>query len=326
MNPTQTPATPLFKRISILLEPPHIYGVASLCLIALGSFLFAGTLVPLVEPADQTASAANSITAYETVQIRGKSAIVVDLVTGKVLYQKDPDAQLALASLTKVPLVLAISEVLDPKKKMTIPYDTAPTGSGGNRLKAGQVWDVQDVINFTLIASSNEGAQILADEAASAMRAKYPEAPAEDPVLWRMNDLAYDLGLTNTYFLNVSGLDESETQSGAYGTARSVATIMAYAAQRPDPFFGTAIDGLLMADEAGNLTSAINTNEALGSIPGLILGKTGYTDLAGGNLAVVFDVGLAHPVVAVVMGSTRAERFADMKKLVEAAHSAVAQQ
>lgn len=322
---THKTANPPLKGISKLLEPPHIYGVATLCLIGIGSFLFMSTLKETPPPVEQTASVASVITAYDGIELRGKSAIVVDLMTGKVLYEKNADVQLPLASLTKVPLVLAVAEVLDPTSKITIPYDTAPAG-GGQMLKVGQVWDAYDVINFTLIASSNEGAQILADAAADKMRAKYPEAPIENPVLWRMNDIAFDLGLTNTYFLNVSGLDESTTQSGAYGTARSVATIMAYASQRPDPFFGTAIDGLLMADDSGNLTSAINTNEALGSIPGLILGKTGYTDLAGGNLAVVFDVGLAHPVVAVIMGSTRSGRFTDMKALVEASRAAVTQQ
>ena len=55
------------------------------------------------------------------------------------------------------------------------------------------------------------------------------------------------------------------------------------------------------------------------------MGKTGLTDLAGGNLAVVFDVGLAHPVVAVVLGSTESGRFVDMQKLVDAARIAVSQ-
>ena len=82
----------------------------------------------------------------------------------------------------------------------------------------------------------------------------------------------------------------------------------------------------MLTDENGNKASAFNTNEALGAIPGLIMGKTGYTDLAGGNLAVVFDVGLSHPVIAVVLGSTIDGRFTDMKQIVPAARKAVAQE
>ena len=71
-----------------------------------------------------------------------------------------------------------------------------------------------------------------------------------------------------------------------------------------------------MAPNGRGKTSAFNTNEALGELPGLIMGKTGITDLAGGNLGIVFEVSPNHPVVAVVLGSTRDGRFEDMKKLV----------
>jgi D-alanyl-D-alanine carboxypeptidase len=53
-------------------------------------------------------------------------------------------------------------------------------------------------------------------------------------------------------------------------------------------------------------------------MPGLLLSKTGYTDLAGGNLVIVFDVGIGHPVAIVVLGSTRDARFTDVEKLMHA--------
>ena len=202
---------------------------------------------------------------------------------------------------------------------ITIPFDTSPPGSA-QRLAAGEKWRVRDVVNFTLIASSNKGAEILAIAADERLNTKYPNAPLGGAALWRMNDLARELNLRNTYFLNVSGLDESETQSGSHASARDVAKLFGHAASTAPEFFsGTTVDGLLLSDERGRTTSAFNTNEVLGSIPGLIMGKTGYTDLAGGNLAIVFDLGLAHPIVAVVMGSTYEGRFTDMKALVEAA-------
>jgi D-alanyl-D-alanine carboxypeptidase len=49
-----------------------------------------------------------------------------------------------------------------------------------------------------------------------------------------------------------------------------------------------------------------------------MMSKTGYTDLAGGNLAVVFDAGIGHPVAVVVLGSTKEERFTDVQRLVRA--------
>ena len=105
-----------------------------------------------------------------------------------------------------------------------------------------------------------------------------------------------------------------------------MATLFAYAAKSGTGVFsGTARGDVLLTSENGEKqTMAQNTNEAEAEIAGLIMGKTGYTDLAGGNLAVVFDVGLAHPIVAVVLGSTPDDRFKDIRALVEATRDAVA--
>jgi D-alanyl-D-alanine carboxypeptidase len=265
---------------------------------------------------------------FAGIALQAKSVYVQDLVTGKIIFQRNADQPLPLASLTKVALALVVAEVASPNTIITIPYDTAPPGSA-ERLAAGEHWKISDVLSFTLTASSNEGADILAAAVDDAVRAKYPQAPAGGAAIWRMNDLAKSLGLTHMYFLNDSGLDldVEAGKSGAYGTAREVAKLYAYAASTtPATFSGTTRDGLLLTDEDGNKASAFNTNEALGAIPGLIMGKTGFTDLAGGNLTVVFDVGLSHPVIAVVLGSTQAGRFSDMKAIIPAARKAVSEE
>ena len=61
-----------------------------------------------------------------------------------------------------------------------------------------------------------------------------------------------------------------------------------------------------------------NTNEIIYAIPNLLGSKTGYTDLAGGNLTIAFDAGLDRPIVVTVLGSTRDERFSDVLRLVTA--------
>ncbi|QQG37579.1 MAG: D-alanyl-D-alanine carboxypeptidase [Candidatus Kaiserbacteria bacterium] len=275
-------------------------------------------------PEAQSAAAAEATSEFSGIALEADAAIVVDIASGRTLYERSADAQLPLASLTKVALVLAISEVLNPDDVITIPRSVPPTGNGRG-VKKGESWKVADFIDYTLVASSNEGAEILADVADSGLRARYSEAPAGEAAIWRMNDLGQDLGLGVTYFLNPSGLDISPTQSGAYGSARDMAKLFAYAASaEPSLFAGTAENGLLLSSAEGEETSAENTNESQGAILGLILGKTGFTDLAGGNLTVVFDVGLARPVVAVVLASSREGRFEDMQKLVAAARATIA--
>ena len=311
-------------------------GIATLILavLAFGAVIIAYSIGPSRPSEVQTAAAADALDPFSGISLLAKAAIVIDIKTGKTLFELNPDVQLPLASLTKVPLVLAVSEVLRNDDIILIPYDTAPAGSA-ERLAEGEKWKVRDIIDFTLIASSNGGAEILASVADEPLHALYPESPAgQSPLggaesgatLWRMNKLVESLGLARTYFLNASGLDLSTTQSGAYGSARDMARLFAYAASaQPSLFAGTAKNATVMTSANGQeQTSAFNTNKAEGAIPGLVLGKTGYTDLAGGNLAVVFDVGFGEPVVAVVLGSTYEGRFEDMQKLVVAAREIIA--
>lgn len=304
------------------------YGVALLCLIAAASFFIVyGYLEQAKAPAiQQTAAAAvPKHDPFQNIAIAAKAAIVIDLNTGETLYEKNADSQLPLASLTKVPLAVVVAESMDKNQLVTVPKDTG-WNSNAQQLHRGEVLKLQDLIDYTLIASSNEGAEILGELAEQSVYRKYPQAPMGGATLWRMNNLVSELGLSHTYFLNESGLDESLTQSGSYGSPRDVAKIFAYAASTyPDTFAGTTENGRLVYAENGAVASVTNTNDALGDIPGLIMGKTGFTDLAGGNLAVVFDVGLARPVAAVVMGSTEAARFSDMKILVKKARESVMQ-
>lgn len=265
-----------------------------------------------------TAKAATTPDPFTSLQLQAESAYVLDLATGRTIFAHNPDVQLPLASLTKIALALVVSEALSSESVITIPYTTAPSNKA-ERLLKGERWRTQDIITYTLVASSNDGADILAQAADADVHAVHPIAPEGSAVLWRMNDLARALGLTNTYFLNDTGLDLSPTQAGAYGSAHDVATLLAYAASTaPSVFAGTARGGLLLTSTNGIQAAALNTNHALGSIPGLVMGKTGYTDLAGGNLGIVFEAGPAHPIVAVVLHSTEEGRFDDMKKLVDA--------
>ncbi len=326
--PPETRSPLLLEGTEPLSNRQHIVGAVSLVGLGLASFFMVFTYMDgLTSDIAQTASAASAASsAFDSVSLIAKSAIVVDLNSGRVLYEKSADTQLPLASLTKVPLALAVAEVLAPERRVEIPYNTGFT-EGGQRLLKGERWRVRDIMHYALVASSNESAQILAEYADNDLHALYASSTPGSAALWRMNDLAQSLGLQSTYFLNVSGLDIDESTSGSYGTARDVAKLFAYAATvRPELFDGTTRDGLLLIDASGGTTTAFNTNEALGQIPGLIMGKTGFTDLAGGNLAIVFDTGLSQPVVAVVLGSTIDARFADMRLLVDRTLQAIAQE
>lgn len=290
-----------------------------------GTYAIAGMWYPGMPAQTATVVMPAEPDPFSSVSLIAKAAYVMDLKTGQILYQENANAQLPLASLTKVALVLAVIQALPADTLVTTPslYFAPPSG-GTERLPAGQTWQLNDAISFTLTASSDDGADLLASAANDAIHEQYPASPAQNATVWRMNDLVQKLGLVNTYFLNDNGLDISTTQSGGYGSAHDMAMLFAYAASTsPSTFAATTQPSVTVDSTAGVAAIGTNTDTALDSIPGIIMGKTGYTDLAGGNLAVVFDAAAGHPVVAVVLGSTQDGRFTDMEQLVPAAQSAV---
>ena len=125
---------------------------------------------------------------------------------------------------------------------------------------------------------------------------------------------AKELGLAQTFYLNATGLDVSDHLAGAYGSARDQAHLLA-------TFYNNFAD-LLRCTTLPKATlkgpASVNTNLDVGKTIGIIGSKTGFTDLAGGNLAVVVDAGINHPVVIVVLGSTQSGRFTDVENLSQA--------
>ena len=119
-------------------------------------------------------------------------------------------------------------------------------------------------------------------------------------------------------------MDESSTQAGALSSARDVATLFAYALKTNQTLFaGTTQKEVPLGPTNFHEREAHNTNNALSDIPDLIMGKTGTTDLAGGNLAIIFNPIPNHPVIIVVLGSTITGRFDDIKALAAATQKAI---
>lgn len=243
---------------------------------------------------------------FDGVNITGTAAIVYDAESGMVLYSKDADTVLPLASVTKLFTALVVAEEYQPHDTVTIPAD-ALTTEGDSGLRAGDVWEVRDLLDYLLTVSSNDAATVFA--LADGGRTVFAQ---------KVNARARDLGLTTVRIYNESGLDESATRAGGYASARDVARLLAYITlTNPDVLAMTSESAVAISNESGIEYSAVNTNEIAGSIPNLVGGKTGFTDLAGGNLAVVFNRDISGPMVVVVLGSTKEERFSDVLKLVE---------
>jgi len=260
---------------------------------------------------------------FDKVSLEAKSAFVWDVKENKVLFGLNEEVQLPLASITKLMTALLVTEIVPEGTIITIKRDDI-LPEGDNGLRVGERWVLSDVLDFTLVASSNDGAHALAS-VIGFVKPKQDNQTAQDLFIDEMNKRARKLGLAQTFFLSESGLDLNGAISGSYGSARDVATLMGYIIEnKPEILEATKYAGLEISSK-DYIHSVENTNKYVESIPGIIGSKTGFTDLAGGNLVVAFDVGIGHPVVAVVLGSSREGRFADIEKLVEASIEKVAQ-
>jgi len=247
--------------------------------------------------------------AFAQIPLEASAAIVYDLVTGETLYAKNADAQLPLASLTKLLTVYAALHTLSLNTPITISADAANSPSP-HALSTGQTFTLYDLARITITASLNDGATAIAIATATSENRSQHEMLA---------GAAAALNLTQTYAVNGSGLDVNSAISGGYGSARDLARLAGALVDEASSIADATTESSAQATSVeGKTVSVKNTDPMINTIPGLLLSKTGYTDLAGGNLALVFDVGIKHPVAVVILGSSQKARFTDGTALVAA--------
>lgn len=288
--------------------------LAGLCFFSLAIFFLLIIGNNRVQAEKEKGDPAEAPAAFNDISLEGKGVVVWDVVNSRELFSKNADEPLPLASLTKVLTAIVASEKMDGSKKVEIENEfLAPEGD--SQLVAGDVWRAKDLTDYTLLTSSNDGAMALA---AVAENSADTSSEKEKLFIKEMNDAAERIGLSNSRFFNEHGLDLAEKSGGAYGSARDMATLFEYALKnRPQVLEVTRYKNLEFSS-AEKIYNAENTNDFVDQIPGLIASKTGYTDLAGGNLVVAFDAGLNRPIIISVLGSTEEGRFEDVLKLAGA--------
>ncbi len=261
-----------------------------------------------------TQNAFSKLNAFENVSLLAKSAIVWDVQQQKILFNKNADDIFPLASITKLMTALVAHKLLDPGETIPISLSALKT-EGDSGFTDGEAFTMQDLIDLTLIESSNDGAVALGAAAGSAI---LQSQSAEEVFIHAMNVKAEQLGLVNTTFNNMTGLDLSPEKAGAYGSARDVALLMEHIITvTPDLVAQTTVSETAIHNTDGAYHTVENTNDIVRSIDGLIASKTGYTPLAGGNLVVAYNAGLNRPIIVVVLGSTHEGRFHDTLALID---------
>ena len=260
---------------------------------------------------------------FDSLSILAESANVYDTVTGEVLYAKNQKEVRPIASITKVVSALVSDEVLGAQEPVEIGSE-ALAQADDHGLFLNEIWPFKKLLDFSLLVSSNDGAYAIANIAGSIEGKRLDtydgtSTTSVNTFVGLMNKKVQSIGLSNTRFYNPSGLDLDEVISGGYSSAEEIALLYNHIIKHnSDLLEATRNEEDEFLSDNGFVHSAKNTNESYSNIPGLLVSKTGYTDLAGGNLAIAYDIGINHPVVVVVLGSGYKDRFDDMADLVQA--------
>lgn len=205
------------------------------------------------------------VPARAELNVSAEAAVLMHADSGRVLYEKNADEHMLIASTTKIMTAIVVLEHC--KLDDLVEVDSRSAGIEGSSmyLKAGESYTVEDLLYGLMLVSGNDAASALALHVADNM-----EDFAE-----LMNEKAQELGMTESSFKNAHGLDEE----GHYSTARDMAKLAAYCMENED---FARIAGTV-SHTVGEQT-LVNHNRLLREYDGCLGLKTGYTMAAGRTL------------------------------------------
>ncbi len=240
-------------------------------------------------------------------KIIAKRVLLVNMATGETMYEKDAQTVQPLASLTKLMTAVTVREMYslwaNPPKRIRLISRTSAQTAADRQVAIGGYMKTDDLVSYMLLSSSNFAAQSLASGIID-----------RDSFISYMNFTARNLSLSESRFVNASGLTERDG-SGSTGNARDVMKLLAIIVKKyPELAIATRSGDAVIRTSSGKSIAIDNPNKSLERIPGIYLGKTGYTDEAGGNLALVIKRNGAYYGI-VVLGSTIDGRFTDAEYL-----------
>jgi serine-type D-Ala-D-Ala carboxypeptidase (penicillin-binding protein 5/6) len=210
--------------------------------------------------------------------VKAKAGILVDAVTGQVLWARGANTVRPIASITKVMTALVVIQAGSVNRRVAVPKAVtgyvAKYGANAVGLVPGQVFTVDELLHMMLIESAADAAYTLAT-------AYGPGLPA---FIGKMNAEAVRLGLTHTHFTSPDGLPyPSETST--YSTAAELVRLGEVAMGYPEFRSIVRLRYYTLKKGDGHGTySVTSSNELIGQYPGVVGIKTGFTDAAGHTL------------------------------------------
>ena len=243
-------------------------------------------------------------------EVEAKSALLMDVATGTVLFEQNSHEALAPASVTKVMTMLLIMEAIDSGKISwgdSVTTSEAAAAKGGSQvfLKVGESMTVEDMVKSIAVSSANDCACAMAEHLAG----------SEAAFVENMNARAKELGMEDTNFVNCTGLDDAEDASAHRTSAHDIA-LMSRELLKNHPDI-TKFTTIWMDTIRNGEFGLSNTNKMVRFYNGCTGLKTGFTRGAGYCLSASAErEGLQ--LIAVVMGcETSQKRFAACKSMLD---------
>lgn len=269
----------------------------------LAALVTALLLLPGIAQADELPMKAEA-----PITLTSPSAILCEASTGQVIFEKNADERRPVASVNKVMTILLTLEAVDEGRvsledQVTVSPRAASMGGSQAFLDAGERYKLSELLKTVIVASANDSAVALAEHLAG----------TEESFVRLMNTRAEELGLTNTHYVNCTGLPAQEH----YTTARDVAKLSAQLDLHPIYYRYSTIWMDEIKHRGGRVTSLTNTNRLIRFYPGCDGYKTGSTNEARYCVsATAKKEGMR--LIAVVLGTPAGQtRFDEARAMLE---------
>ena len=242
------------------------------------------------------------------ITLTSPSAILTEALTGRVIFEKNADERRPVASVTKVMTILLTLEALDEgsvTEKDSVLVSEHAAGMGGSQafLDANRSYPLGELLGSVIIASANDSAVALAEYLCG----------AEEAFVRRMNERAAQLGLSDTHYVNCTGLPAPNH----YTTARDIARLSAQLDAHPRYYEYSTVWMKDFQHSGGRITQLTNTNRLIRFYPGCDGYKTGSTNEARYCISATAQKN-GMRLIAVVLGSDASQtRFDEARAMLE---------
>lgn len=240
-------------------------------------------------------------TAVEKPLLNAKSAAVYDTRSSRFLYSKNSSERLPIASLTKLLAAVIVFNNLNLDDTVHVTKSAIKVDDEKQTLYINENIKVRDLLKLMLIESSNDAAYALRDHASTLGL----------DLVGLMNKKAIELGMSHSIFHDPAGLNDD-----ALSSVDDLIKLVKYSLNFTDLWSILGQKSIIVYSVDGKTVHQANsTNHLFGVVPDIVGGKTGYTDVALGNMILVVDVPQKNDkLISIVLGSK--ERFTDTEKLI----------